>query len=204
MGFAAADQCRHGRGVEHHFGGGHSAMPVGAGEQGLHDHGAQCGRHLHADLLLLVLRVYVDQTVHGGACVLRVQGGEHQVAGFHCGQCGGDGLQVSKLTYFDDVRVFAQRSLQRFGEAFRVGAHFALAHYAALVLVHEFDRVFDGDDVVGAFRVRLVYDRGQGGRLSGAGRAAYEHQSARQHGQVGDARVEVELLRGFDFGGDGS
>ena len=179
-------------------------MATGTRNQRLHDYGAQGGSHLHANLLLLVFRIHVDQTVHGGTCVLRVQGSEHQVAGLHCGQCGGDGLQVSKLADFDDVRILTQRAFQCFREALRVGAHLTLAHHATLMLMHEFDRVFDGDDMVGTFRIRLVHDCGQCGRLTGTGRAAYKHQTTWQQRKVGDTRVNSQFLRGFDFRRNGT
>jgi len=51
----------------------------------------------------------------------------------------------------------------------------------------EFDRVLDGDDVVGARAVYVVDHRGQRGRFSGSGRAGDQHQALRymaepQHG----------------------
>ena len=179
-------------------------MAGSARNQCLYDHGTQGGSYLHANLLLLVFRIHVDETVHGGAGVLSMKGCEHQVAGFHCGQCGGNGFQVSKLTDFDNVRILTQRTFQRFREAFRISAHFSLAHHATLMLMHEFDRVFDGDDMVGAFRIRLVHDCGQCGRLTGTGRAAYKHQTTRQQRKVGDTRVNSQFLRGFDFRRNGT
>ena len=155
-------------------------MPAGTWNQGLHDHRAQSGGHLHANLLLLIFRVHVDQTVHGRTGVLRVQGGEHQVAGFHGGQRGGNGFEVSKLAHFDNVGIFTKRAFKRFRETFGVGSHFTLAHHATLVLMHEFDRVFNGDDMVGAFGIRSVDNRGERGGFAGAGRTAYEHESTRQ------------------------
>ena len=72
------------------------------------------------------------------------------------------------------------------------------------MLMHEFDRVFDGDDMVGTFRIRLVHDCGQCGRLTGTGRAAYKHQTTRQQRKVGDTRVNSQFLRGFDFRRNGT
>ena len=49
------------------------------------------------------------------------------------------------------------------------------------------DRILDGDDVAGVAAVDLVDDRRQRGRLAGAGRAADEHQAARQLRELLDA-----------------
>jgi hypothetical protein len=108
-----------------------------------------------------------------------VQGAEHQVAGFGGGQRQADGFQVAHFADQDDVRVFAQRRAQRVGEAQRVRADFALVDQALLALVHEFDRVLDGQDVAVLVFVDVVDHRRQRGRLARAGRAGDQHDAAR-------------------------
>src|SRR5207344_1154151 len=54
----------------------------------------------------------------------------------------------------------SSRSAQRGGEAERVLVHLALVDEAALVLVHELDRVLDREDVLGPLGVDLVDHRG--------------------------------------------
>ena len=58
------------------------------------------------------------------------------------------GLRVAHFTDEDDVGVLAEGGAQGLGEARRVLADLALADHALLVLVHELDRILDGDDVV--------------------------------------------------------
>ncbi len=70
---------------------------------------------LHPDLLLLVRREHVDDAVDRLRRVLRVQGGEHQVAGLGRGDRGRDRLEVTHLTDQDDVGVLAQDVLQGLG-----------------------------------------------------------------------------------------
>ena len=96
----------------------------------------------------------VDDPVDGLGGVLRVQGGEDQVAGLGGGQRHGDRLEVTHLADQDDVRVLAQHVLERVGERVRVLADLALVDQALLVPVQELDRVLDGHDVVA--RVRLA------------------------------------------------
>ena len=103
---------------------------------------------LHAHLVLLVGREHVDDAVDRLGRVLRVQGGEHEVAGLGRGQRGRDRLQVAHLADEDHVGVLAQGGLQRGREALRVGAQLALVDEALLVAVEELDRVLDGHDVL--------------------------------------------------------
>ena len=97
-------------------------------------------------------REHVHDAVHGLRRVLRVQRGEHEVAGLGRGQRGGDRLEVAHLADEDHVRVLAQRGLQAEREALRVGAQLALVDDALLVLVQELDRVLDREDVLVARR----------------------------------------------------
>ena len=190
---ALADQRADRRRRVHHLGRRDTPVPARLRQQRLHDHRPQRGRDLHADLLLLILRVHVDQTVHRRARVLRVQGREHQVAGLHRRQRGADRLQVTQLADHDDVRVLTQRVLERLRETQRVRADLTLADHAVLVPVHELDRVLDRDDMVVPLRVRLVHDRGQRGRLARTRRPAHQHQAARQERQVRDPLVQAQL-----------
>ena len=47
-----------------------------------------------------------------------------------------------------DVRIFTQCRPERRTEGLSVDVHFALVHEAALRLVHEFHRIFDGDEQI--------------------------------------------------------
>jgi hypothetical protein len=85
-----------------------------------------------------------------------VQGREDEVAGLGRGQRGRDRLEVAHLAEEDHVGVLAERGAERLGEARRVDADLALVDDAALVPVHELDRVLDREDVLGALAVDLV------------------------------------------------
>ena len=105
---------------------------------------------LHAHLLLLLGREDVDDAVDRRRRALRVQRAEDEVAGLGRGERGRDRLEVAHLADEDHVRVLAERGAQRLGEARRVGADLALVDDAALVAVHELDRILDREDVLGA------------------------------------------------------
>jgi hypothetical protein len=70
------------------------------------------------------------------------------------------------------------------------------------VPVHEFDRVLDREDVLGARPVDLVDQRGEGRRLTGTGRAGDEHQAARLGGERVQRGGQAELLERLDLLGD--
>ena len=77
-----------------------------------------------------------------------MQRAEHQVTGLRGLDRDRDRLEVAHLADQDHVRILAECRAQRVLERARVRAHLALVDQALLVLVHELDRVFDGDDVV--------------------------------------------------------
>jgi hypothetical protein len=172
---------------------------VGGRQQRLGHDALEGDRELHAHLLLLVAREDVDHAVDRLRRDLRVERGEHEVAGLRRGQRGRDRLEVAHLADEDDVGVLAQRGLQAEGEGLGVGADLTLVDDALLVAVEELDRVLDGHDVLFARLVDLVDDRSQRGRLAGAGRARDEHEPTRLLAEVVDDRRQAEVVdRGDD------
>ena len=177
--------------------------PRGLLHEGLTDDTLQGRRELGSHLALLVGREDVDDAVDGLRGILRVKGGEHEVAGLRCGERDGDGLEVAELADEDHVGVLAQHVLERGCEAVRVVADLTLVDQRTVVVVQELDRVFDGDDVVGARAVDEVDERGERRRLSGAGRAGDQHEAAgecwRMRPTVSGTPSSCERL---DLGGD--
>ena len=131
-----------------------------------------------------------------------MEGGEDEVAGLGRGQSRRDGLEVAHLAEEDHVGVLAERGAEGLGKAGRVDADLALVDDAALVAVHELDRVLDREDVLGALAVDLVDQGREGGRLTRAGRAGDEHEAAGPLGQLVEGRRDPELLERLDLGGD--
>ena len=99
----------------------------------LADDALQGAGQLDAHLLLLVRREHVDDAVDRLRGVLRVQGGEDEVAGLGGGQRDRDGLEVTHLADQDDVGVLAQHVLEGVGEGVGVLPHLALVDHAGLV-----------------------------------------------------------------------
>ena len=91
-------------------------VAVRRGRQRLGDDALQAVRELGADLLLLVRREDVDQPVDGLRRRLRVQRGQHEVAGLGGGDRDRRRLEVAQLADQDDVRVLAQHVPSAIGE----------------------------------------------------------------------------------------
>jgi len=131
-----------------------------------------------------------------------VQRAEHQVPGFR--RCHGqaDGFQIAHFAHQDGVRVFAQRRTQSGGERERHRTDFALVHQAFLGLVHELDRVLDGQHVAVFALVQVVHHGSERGRLTRARRARHQHQPARLERELGKNLGRVELLQCEDLAGN--
>ena len=131
-----------------------------------------------------------------------MQRAERQVSGFSDAQRRFDGLQVAHFADQHYVGVFTQGRAQRVGKRFGVGVQLALVDQAVLVLVHEFDGVFDGDDVFMALAVDLVDHRRQCGGFTRAGRAGHQNESAGLFAKLGDYRRQAQLRERLDLESD--
>ena len=144
-------------------------------------------RELRAHLRLLVLREDVDDAVdglHGASWCAgsRTPGGRSRRRPAPPRSSRGRAFRRSARCRDPG----AARACSASREAVRVGEDLALVDDAALVLVHELDRVLDRDDVLVALAVDLVDHGRERGRLAAAGRAGDQHEAARQLGQLVD------------------
>jgi hypothetical protein len=128
-----------------------------------------------------------------------MQGAEHEMAGFRGLDRDRNRFKVAQLADEQHVGVFAQRCAQGVLERSRVVVHLALVDQALLVLVHEFNRVFDRDDVIGPVPVDVVDHRAERGRLSRTGRPGHQHESFGQLAQIENVLGQLELLGGQDL-----
>src|SRR3984957_15586211 len=189
-------------GGDHDFDRGNAAAAIGFAHQALADHGFQGAGQLQTNLFLFGRRKDGDDALNGFGRVQGVQGGQHQVAGFGGENRGGNGFQVAHFADQNDVRVLTQSSAQRGGERGGVDFDFALVDETFFVAVQIFDRVFDGDDVLGAQRIDAVDHRGERGRLTGTGGAGSENQAALLFANLRKDAREFEFLDGANLGGN--
>jgi hypothetical protein len=111
---------------------------------------------------------------------------------------------VAQFADQDHVGIFTQGGVQRFGERRTVSADFALAHQAVLALVHELDRIFDGQNVAFAAQIHIVDHRRERGRLARAGLAGHQDQTVVHFAQVADRIRHIELIQRQRLGGNGA
>src|SRR5471032_126213 len=92
-------------------------------------------------------------------------------------QRGSDGFVVAHFADDDYVRILPQNMDERAVERTHVGQHFLLHDDGALVLVDEFDGVFNRDDFTAAFAVNQVNEIVERRRFARAGRAGYQDEA---------------------------
>src|SRR3989442_16041783 len=78
---------------------------------------------------------------------------------------------------------------------------FALADKATLVLVHEFDRVFDRDDVRLLAQVYLMNQSCQSCALPGTRRTRYQNQALRNIDEIGKLFGQIKFVNRLDVFG---
>ncbi len=109
-----------------------------------------------------------------------------------------DGLDVAHLAHQDDVRILAQGRPQRLVEAVGVAVHLALVDQAFARVVHEFDRVFDGQYVPRHMVVQEVDHGRQRGGLAGTRWSGDQHQATRHIDDLLELGRRTNILQGPD------
>jgi hypothetical protein len=100
-----------------------------------------------------------------------ITGRQHEVARLGSGERDFDGLAIAKLADHDHVWIFTERCFQRGHEAQRVPSDFSVRHDRAFRWMHDLDRIFDRDDVVGVRGVEQIDESGHRRRLAVTARA---------------------------------
>src|SRR5438477_530479 len=207
MRFAFAHEICDGGGEHEHFQRGDTSFLIDAFEKVLrHDASKRFGQGC-ANLVLLFGRENVDDTIDRLGSARRVQSAKNKVACAGGGDGQFDGFKVAHFAHQHDVRVFAQRAAKHRGKRLRVQAYLAMVYQATFALVDEFDRVFDGDDVIFAVLISVIEHRRQSGRFAGPSRASDYHQAALEHGKFLEDRRQgrfhfLKILEGKDLAWD--
>ena len=163
------------------------------------DDSAQRGGQLSANLLALVGFEEVEDAADRLRGVLRVQGGEHQVAGVCCADRRLERDRVAHFAYHDDVGILTQDVLQARLEAAGVETDFALLDDGLVVLEDEFDGIFQCDDVLFEVGVDVLEHRRQRGGLAGTRRAGDQDDTAGGSSDGLDDGHEAQFLEARDL-----
>lgn len=76
-----------------------------------------------------------------------MEGREDKVSSFSKCDRGFHGLQVTHLSNDDDIRIFTEDRLDAIREAIEVLTEFSLMHEREMILIDEFYRIFERDDM---------------------------------------------------------
>ena len=199
MDLALPDQIGDGWRPYHQLPGRHPALSVLGLEQHLsHDPLERLSEH-RTHLVLLVRGKDIDDPVHRLGRGIRMQRSEHEVSGL--GRCDPelDGFPVAHLPDQDHVRILAQRGPKRGGEALRIGTDLALIDQRLFVLVHELDRVLDGQDVIRPRFVDQVHHRRERRALPRPRGTRDENQTLAQHAHTSHRFGQPEIVCGKNF-----
>ena len=174
MGLPFANESADSGMIEHDLKRGYAARTVRLGNELLRDDRHQNHRELQPDLLLLIGGEYVHHTVNGIRRANRVQGAHDQVTRLCGGDSGRDGFKVTHFAHLDDVGVLTKGGAKRCRKGARIIAYFTLIDNALDMVVIILDRVLEGDDMCATMIVDIIYHRGEGRRLTAAGRTGDE------------------------------
>ena len=81
----------------------------------------------------------------------------------------------------------------------RIGCDLTLIDNTVLVVVEEFDRIFNGQNMIVAFNIDLIDHRGERGRFTRTGRASNKDQAARLFAHVRNYRRQTESVERLDL-----
>jgi hypothetical protein len=131
---------------------------------------------LDSNLLLLLRRENVDDSLYGGGGGVGVHGAEHQVTGFSCLDGDGKAFRIAHFPDHDDIRRLPEYVSQSLMKRVCVHSDLSLVHVTAFMLVQVLDGIFDGDDVAMPLPVNTIQKGCKGSRLSMPRRAGDENE----------------------------
>ncbi|OPZ84881.1 MAG: hypothetical protein BWY76_01660 [bacterium ADurb.Bin429] len=145
----------------------------------------------------------MQQMLQRGNRAQRGQRCKHEVAGLRGGQRGGDGLSIGETVNQNDVRVLAERLLQRNLVVRGISAHLPLVNFAFRRAMDEFDWILDGDNMGMTRAVDLLDHCGKRGRPSRTVRPGNQHQPMRLARELLDGGGIAQALQaGYLSGND--
>ena len=130
---------------------------------------------------MLLRREKALDTVQRLVGIVGVQRAEAQMTGFRKGQGLHHSLGGTHLSNHNHVGRLSQGILQGDIEGLGIHAHFPLGDNTVAVVMHVFDRVFNGNNVAAAIMISIAHHRRQRSRLTRTGRTHKNDQTALGH-----------------------
>ena len=108
------------------------------------------------------------------------------MAGFCYSQGHFDCFEITHFADEDDIGILSKRRSKGSSERMSVGGDFALIDDAIFVIVKEFDRIFDRQDVIVTLHIDLIDHRGKRRRFTRTSRTGHEYQAAGLFAEIGN------------------
>ena len=108
MGFSLADQIAYRMVRMHDLKRRYTMFSVCRRYQLLGNNGFQCIGQLYPDLLLLVRREYINDTVYRAGCTDGMQCGQYQMSRLRRGDRYTDRLKITHFSHEDNIRIFTE------------------------------------------------------------------------------------------------
>jgi hypothetical protein len=141
----------------------------------------------------------IDDAVDSLDSVDSVQCGEDEVASLGGRDSEVDCFKIAHFSNQDHVRILAQDILERVGKRLRVDVQFTLIDQSNVVVMDEFDWVFDRHDMNFLGPVDTVDHRSQCRRLARSRRSSHEYESSRPLNELIADLWQVQILHILDF-----
>ena len=121
-------------------------------------------------------REYVDNTVDGIRCAVRMECREYEVSGFSSRNRGLDGFQVSHLTDENNIGVFTESCSKCSGVCLGIITDLSLVNNRLLVAMQVLNRILNRYDVLRVSFVNHIDEGRKRCRLTGTGSSRNENQ----------------------------
>ena len=113
-----------------------------------------------------------------------MESAENQVARLGRSDCQGDCFQVPHLPDHHDIGILTECRAEGLGERMGIVSQFPLVDNRHLMGVNEFNRIFDGDDVLVTVLVDMVNHGCQRRGLTGTRGTGHQNEAARQLAEI--------------------
>ena len=158
------------------MGGNHAAIHLGTHTLG--DDRVKRAGQLFADGLAFFGREVFKDTTGGTRGVGGMHGGHHHVPRVRSVDRRLEGDRVAHLSHHDDVGILTQRAFQSALEGHRIKRDFTLFDHALILAEHEFDRIFQRDNMTAKVRVDVLQHGGHRGGFAATGGACQQDDAA--------------------------
>ena len=146
----------------------------------------------------------MDDTIDRLDGIIGMKRREYEMSRFRKGDSGTDRIKISHFSDDDHIWIFTQDRAYPIREATELFSELSLMDERFFVLVDEFDRIFESDDMFLGITIDILEHSCHGRRFSTSGRTRDENDSFFRHRQIEKVLRKTDRLRLRDDGWDHS